>query len=90
MGEKISVAQALDERDLLVKKIEDKMMSNCFPIEKFSLRYKYFCFVDTTEYLADALFIKHKIRVWFKKEAINQNTDYEKYCEEFKKLYWNK
>ena len=33
---------------------------NYIPLEKISLRYKYFCFIDTKEYLADALFIKNK------------------------------
>ena len=38
----------------------------CFwKLEKFSLLYKYFAFVDTEKYLADQLFIKNKVRVWF-------------------------
>lgn len=49
---------------------------NYIPIEKISIRYKYFCFIDTKEYLADALFIKHKVRVWFQKEAHKPDTDY--------------
>lgn len=31
--------------------------NNYIPLEKISLRYKYFCFIDTKEYLADALLI---------------------------------
>lgn len=50
--------------------------NNYFPIEKISLRYKYFCFIDTKEYLADELFITQKIRVWFQNEAHKPNTDY--------------
>ena len=50
--------------------------NNCIPLEKVSLRYKYFCFVDTKEYLADALFIKYKVRVWFQEEAYKPNTDF--------------
>lgn len=34
-------------------------------IEKFSLRFDYFMFFDVESYLADQLFIKHKVRVWF-------------------------
>ena len=50
--------------------------SNYIPIDKFSFKYKYFCFIDTKEYLADALFIKHKVRVWFQKEAHKPDTDF--------------
>ena len=49
---------------------------NYFPLKKISLRYKYFCFIDTKEYLADALFIKYKVRVWFQKEAHKPDTDF--------------
>lgn len=31
----------------------------CWPIEKFSFRYQYFALIDTADYLADQLFIKH-------------------------------
>lgn len=37
-------------------------------IRKPSLRYGYFLFFDTPEYLADQLFIKQMVRVWFDKE----------------------
>ncbi len=37
-------------------------------IEKFSLRFDYFLFFDTTPYLADQLFIKHQVRAWFDRE----------------------
>ena len=40
----------------------------CWPIEKFSFRYQYFALIDTADYLADQLFIKHKVRVWFGEE----------------------
>ena len=49
---------------------------NYIPLEKISLRYKYFCFIDTKEYLADALFIKNKVRVWFQNEAHKPDTDF--------------
>ena len=49
---------------------------NFIQLEKFSLRYKYFCFIDTKAYLADALFIKNRVRVWFQKEAHKPNTDF--------------
>ena len=37
-------------------------------IEKFSLRYAYFLFFDTIPYLADQLFIRRQVRVWFDRE----------------------
>ena len=37
-------------------------------IERFSLRYAYFLFFDTTLHLADQLFTRHKVRVWFAPE----------------------
>ncbi len=49
---------------------------NYIPMEKLSFRFRYFCFIDTKEYLADALFIKHKVRVCFEQEAEKAGTDY--------------
>ena len=45
-------------------------------IEKFSLRYAYFVFFDATPYLADSLFIRHKVRVWFEKEYTKEGSPY--------------
>lgn len=45
-------------------------------LEKFSLRFVYFTFFDTTPYLADQLFIKHKVRVWFDKEFARDGSPY--------------
>ena len=45
-------------------------------LEKFSLRFAYFTFFDTTPYLADQLFIKHKVRVWFDKEFARDRSPY--------------
>ena len=45
-------------------------------IEKFSLRFAYFAFFDTTPYLADQLFIKHEVRVWFDKEFAREESPY--------------
>lgn len=49
---------------------------NYISLKKFSLRFRHFCFIDTDRYLADALFIKHKVRVWFKQEAHKEGTDF--------------
>jgi len=43
-------------------------------LEKFSLRYAYFLFFDTKEYLADPLFIRHQVRVWFEREYKKDGT----------------
>ena len=48
-------------------------------ISKFSLRalfYDYFIFFDTTPYLADQLFIRHEVRVWFDKEYAKEGSPY--------------
>ena len=45
-------------------------------IRKFSLRYAYFMFFDTTPYLADQLFIRHKVRVWFEREYTRKDSLY--------------
>lgn len=45
-------------------------------IKKFSLRYDYFLFFDTTPYLADQLLIRHKVRVWFDREYAKDGSPY--------------
>lgn len=45
-------------------------------IRKFSLRYDYFLFFDTTPYLADQLFIRHKVRMWFDQEYAKDGSPY--------------
>ena len=37
--------------------------SCCWTIEKFSFFHNYFAIIDTADYLADQLFIKHQVRV---------------------------
>ena len=38
-------------------------------IDRLSLFYSYFVFLDTDAYLADQLFIKHQVRVHFCEEC---------------------
>ena len=48
-------------------------------ISKFSIRslfYDYFMFFDTTPYLADQLFIRHEVRVWFESEYAKDDSPY--------------
>lgn len=53
--------------------MEDK---HFFELEQPSFRFSYFCFIDVSEYLADSIFIKHKVRVWFQQEYRKEGTDY--------------
>lgn len=41
-----------------------------------SLLFDYFLFFDTTPYLADQLFIRHKVRVWFDREYSRKGSPY--------------
>ena len=43
-------------------------------IRKVSLRYNYFLFFDASEYLADQLFIRQKVRVWFDEEYAKEGS----------------
>lgn len=43
-------------------------------IGKPSLRYDYFLFFDAPEYLADQLFIRQKVRVWFDEECAKEGS----------------
>ena len=45
-------------------------------IRKPSLRYDYFLFFDTPEYLADQLFIKQIVRVWFDQEYTKKGSPF--------------
>lgn len=45
-------------------------------LEKFSLLYDYYAFFDTKDYLADSLFIKHKVRVHFMEEYAHPDAEY--------------
>lgn len=45
-------------------------------IEKFSLRYDYFMFFDVYPYLADQVFIRHRVRVWFDREYEKEGSPY--------------
>jgi len=51
-------------------------MKNYIKLQKRSLFYNYYIFVDTKDYLADGLFIKNKVYVHFGKEYTKQNCDY--------------
>jgi len=46
--------------------------SNYIPLKNFSLKYKYFCYFDTRDYVADNLFAKNK----YEKEACRPDSDF--------------
>lgn len=46
------------------------------PLRKISLLYSYFLFFDTTPYLADEIFIRHNVRVWFDSEYVRDGFSY--------------
>lgn len=49
----------------------------CFEqIDKFSLRFRYYAFIDTRDYLADGIFLQHKVRVGFWKESAKVDSPY--------------
>ena len=50
--------------------------TNYWSLKKFSLGRRYFAFVDTDGYLADQLFIKHKVRVDFREEYAMPGSPY--------------
>ena len=45
-------------------------------LHKFSLFNTYFAFLDTEDYLADGLFIKHQVRVYFGDEFVDPGNPY--------------
>lgn len=45
-------------------------------IDRLSLCYHYYAFLDTKEYLADQLFIKHQVRVHFREEYGRKDSQY--------------
>ena len=45
----------------------------CWTLERFSLLYNHFAIIDTDEYLADSLFVRHKVRVWVSAVSAGRN-----------------
>lgn len=45
-------------------------------LDRFSLFNVHFAFLDTEDYLADGLFIKHQVRVYFGDEFVNPDIPY--------------
>ena len=51
-------------------------VKNYLSLERFSLRHKCFAFLDTGEYLADGLFIKHQVAMKFMQEYGRGDSPY--------------
>lgn len=45
-------------------------------IDRPSMLYNYYAFLDTGAYLADQLFIKHQVQVHFREEYVRNNSPY--------------
>lgn len=56
--------------------MDGQTVMNYWKLDDFSIRYCYYAYIDTHENLADQLFIKHKVRVYFEKEYQRNDTDY--------------
>ena len=52
------------------------MMRNYVKIEKKSLLYNYYAYIDTEDLLADSIFIQEKLRVLFGKTGRKQDSQY--------------
>ena len=52
------------------------MMRNYVKIEKKSLLYNYYAYIDTEDFLADSIFIQEKLRVFFGKTGRKQDSQY--------------
>lgn len=50
---------------------------NFISLTRFPLIYRHYAFVDVDDHLADSLFIRHKVRVWFGKEYANPEKEYQ-------------
>ena len=44
-------------------------LSNGFKLRRLSLLYSYFAYIDTSDYHADKLFIKHEVSIKFMQEC---------------------
>lgn len=59
-----------------IKESQEYNENCCWTIEKFSFFHNYFAIIDTADYLADQLFIKHQVRVAFGPEFVCPDAPY--------------
>lgn len=51
-------------------------VKNYMKLDRWSVGYKFYCFVDTDEHLANQLFIKHNVTVILQQEFEKESTCY--------------
>ena len=51
-------------------------VKNYLSLERFSFRYRFYAFLDSPDYKADGLFIKHRVRVKFLQEYAKEGIEY--------------
>ena len=51
-------------------------LKNYLSLERFSLRHRFYAYLDSGDYLADGLFIKHQVRVKFLQEYAKEGFSY--------------
>ena len=59
-------------------KLQQEVLCNTHfvQLERHSLLFRHYAFVDTKDYLADQLFIQEKVRVYFRQETHRTDNDY--------------
>ncbi len=62
-------------------------MKNYLKLKTYSPFSYSYIFLDCDEYLADQLFIKHKVPVKFRKEFIKESSEYRIICCRIRKKY---
>lgn len=50
---------------------------NYIELDKMSLLYQHYCYVDTNEHLADGIFVRHQIVVRFDSEYVKKGEKYQ-------------
>lgn len=55
---------------------QNNSSSFCWNLSRFSIFYAYYAIIDTPDYLADQLFIRHQVRVYFGKEYAAPDAPY--------------
>lgn len=51
-------------------------MMNYYECRNFGIKYKVFLYIDTKEYLADRIFLDHKVRVKWTRQFSHKNSPY--------------
>lgn len=71
-----TVTKISDDIELRSTKKISSGVVNCYQLKKFSFRYVHFVILDTNEYLAEQIFIKHKVKVHYEKKYAEFGSKY--------------